>query len=55
MKFLKHPDPTMGIFVAEIEIRGEMVEAEHLFNLAENPEWAEQYRQWLATQPEENN
>ena len=54
--FKKHPDPTMGLFVEPItgDLFGR-TEIESCFNLEEQPELAEQYRQWLATQSEENN
>lgn len=55
MKFKKHSDSAMGIYLESVEndLFGR-AEIEWAFNLEENPELAEQYRQWLATQPEEN-
>lgn len=55
IEFKKHHHETMGIYIERIEL--DLVgrtEIEWAFNLEENPELAEQYRQWLATQPEEN-
>lgn len=47
MQFIQHVSQIMGSH--------EQDGAVWVFNLEENPELAEQYRQWLATQPEENN
>lgn len=49
MKFIKHPDSTMGIYtiIQEPDIFGR-TEFEHVFNLLENPELAEKYLAWLA-------
>lgn len=49
MKFVKHCAPTMGIYVEFVDndMYGRK-EIEWSFNLAENPELAEQYLAWLA-------
>lgn len=49
MDFRKHSDPTMGVFMQPVDndLYGR-TKVEQAFNLAENPEMAEQYLAWLA-------
>lgn len=49
MKFQKHDDPNMGLYWGDIDdpIQGKR-ETLFVFNLAENPELAEQYLVWLS-------
>lgn len=49
MEFRRHDNPLMGIFVEthEPDVYGR-TRTEWVFNLAENPERAEQYLAWLA-------
>ena len=48
MVFVKHNDSTMGMYQMEVTQHGESVVVDCCFNLAENPELAEQYLAWLA-------
>lgn len=56
MKFKKHHNPIMGIYIEhpEFDTYGR-TEVEWHFNLSENPELAREYEAWLAegNQPEE--
>jgi hypothetical protein len=48
MKYEKHPEPTMGIYIEIVDIRGQQEELHFAFNLAENSELAQGYVAWLA-------
>lgn len=49
MDFKQHHNPLMGIFIEnhEVNIYGH-TQTKWVFNLAENPELAQQYLAWLA-------
>jgi len=54
MRFIKHKDSIMGCYETETVEYGETVIVQFCFNLAENPELAEQYLAWLAEQEAPN-